>query len=214
MRLAVEWRVVYRGERFNSITHLVGASLAVVGLVLLVVQASRAGDARKLVSFSIYGATLVALYTFSTLYHSLKGTPKRIFRQLDHTAIYLLIAGTYTPVTLVVLRGQLGWWLLCAVWALAIVGAAQEFRHVKGERVLSVVIYVAMGWLGILAFRPLVAGLGPAGLAWLVGGGVCYTGGIAFYAFDKRLPVFHGIWHLFVLAGSIAHYVVVLAFIA
>ncbi|HEY3384696.1 MAG TPA: hemolysin III family protein [Vicinamibacterales bacterium] len=205
---------MYRGERFNSITHLVGASLAVVGLVLLVVQASRAGDARKLVSFSIYGATLVALYTFSTLYHSLKGTPKRIFRQLDHTAIYLLIAGTYTPVTLVVLRGQLGWWLLCAVWALAIVGAAQEFRHVKGERVLSVVIYVAMGWLGILAFRPLVAGLGPAGLAWLVGGGVCYTGGIAFYAFDKRLPVFHGIWHLFVLAGSIAHYVVVLAFIA
>jgi hemolysin III len=205
---------MYKGERFNSITHLVGAGLALVGLVVLVVRASLHGGAARIVSVSIYGATLLALYSFSTLYHSLRGTPKRVFRHLDHTAIYLLIAGTYTPVTLVVLRGRLGWGLFDAVWALAVVGVLQEFRHVRGERILSIAIYLAMGWIGITALRPLVAGLGAPGLAWLVSGGVCYTAGIAFYAFDTRLPVLHGIWHLFVLGGSIAHYVVVLFFVA
>jgi hemolysin III len=205
---------MYRGERFNAITHLVGASLALIGLVALVVVAGWHRDAWRVVSVSIYGASLLVLYTFSTLYHSLRGRAKRVFQQLDHTAIYLLIAGTYTPVTLVVLRGRLGWWLFGAVWGLAALGAIQEFRHVKGERILSVVIYVTMGWLAVFAFGPLVTALGPAGLAWLLAGGVLYTGGIAFYAFDRKLPVFHGIWHLFVMAGSIAHYVVILAFVA
>jgi hemolysin III len=203
---------MYHGERFNSITHLVGACLALAGAVTLVVFASLHGDARRIVSVSIYGASLLALYTFSTLYHSLKGRAKRVFRHLDHTAIYLLIAGTYTPLTLVVLKGRLGWWLFGAVWALAVIGAVQEFRKVKGERVLSVCLYVAMGWLGAIAFGPLARVIGPAGLAWLVGGGVFYTAGIAFYAFDRRLPLFHGIWHLFVLSGSVAHYVVVFTY--
>jgi hemolysin III len=203
---------MYHGERFNSITHLVGAGLALAGAVALIVFASLHGDAQRIVSVSIYGASLLALYTFSTLYHSLKGRAKRVFRHLDHTAIYLLIAGTYTPLTLVVLKGRLGWWLCGTVWALAVIGAVQEFRKVKGERILSVVLYVAMGWLGAIAFGPLARAIGPAGLAWLVGGGVFYTAGIAFYAFDRRLPLFHGIWHLFVLAGSVAHYVVVFTY--
>jgi hemolysin III len=203
---------MYHGERFNSITHLVGAALALAGAVVLIVLASLHGDARKIVSVSIYGASLLTLYTVSTLYHSVKGRAKGILRHLDHTAIYLLIAGSYTPFTLVVLGGRLGWWLFAAVWTMAAVGAIQEFREVKGERVLSVVLYVAMGWLAVVALGPLARALGTAGLAWMIGGGVFYTAGIAFYAFDRRLPVFHGIWHLFVLAGSVSHYIVILSY--
>jgi len=203
---------MYHGERFNSISHLVGACLALIGAVVLIVLASLHGDARKIVSLSIYGVSLLALYTSSTLYHSLKGRAKHVFRHLDHTAIYLLIAGSYTPLTLVVLGGRLGWSLFAAVWALAVIGIVQEFRKVKGERVISVVIYVTMGWLAVVALGPLARALGTAGLALLISGGVFYTAGIAFYAFDRRLPVFHGVWHLFVLAGSIAHYIVVLAY--
>jgi hemolysin III len=203
---------MYPGERFNSISHLVGACLALVGTVVLILLASLHGDARKIVSLSIYGVSLLALYTFSTLYHSLKGRAKHVFRHLDHTAIYLLIAGSYTPLTLVVLGGRLGWALFAAVWALAVIGVVQEFRKVKGERVLSVVIYVTMGWLAVVALGPLARALGTAGLALLISGGVFYTAGIAFYALDRRMPVFHGVWHLFVLAGSIAHYLVVLAY--
>jgi hemolysin III len=204
---------MYHGERFNSITHLVGAALALVGLVVLIVDAVLHGGAMKIVSVSIYGLSLLALYTCSTLYHSLRGAAKRVFQRLDHTAIYLLIAGTYTPLTLIVLRGRLGWWLFGIVWGLAAVGALQEFRHVKGERVLSLVIYIAMGWLAVVALRPLADALGPWGVAGLVAGGLSYTGGIAFYALDRRVPMFHGVWHLFVLAGSIAHYLVILALV-
>jgi hemolysin III len=203
---------MYPGERFNSISHLIGACLALVGGVVLVVLATRHGDAMKIVSLSIYGVSLLALYTFSTLYHSLKGRAKQVFRHLDHTAIYLLIAGSYTPLTLVVLRGRLGWALFAAVWVLAAIGVVQDFRKVKGERVLSVVIYVTMGWLAVLAIGPLARALGTAGFVGLLAGGVFYTGGIIFYALDRRQPVFHGIWHLFVLAGSVAHYVVVLTY--
>jgi hemolysin III len=205
---------MYHGERFNSITHLVGAALALVGLIALVVEAALHGGAAKIVSVSVYGGSLLVLYTCSTLYHSVRGAAKRFFRRLDHTAIYLLIAGTYTPIALVALRGSTGWWLFAVVWALAFVGILQEFRHVKGERVLSVVIYLAMGWVGVVAFKPLAQAIGPGGLAWLIAGGVCYTGGIAFYAFDRRVPVFHGIWHLFVLAGSAAHFIVIAGYLA
>jgi hemolysin III len=198
------------GERFNAITHLVGTILAVAGLVVLVVVSSLHRDPWRIVSVSIYGVSLVVLYTSSTLYHSASGRAKRVFRHFDHTAIYLLIAGSYTPLTLVSLRGRLGWWMFGTVWALAAIGALQEFRKVKGERILSVVIYVVMGWLAMVAIKPLAVALGPGGLAWLMAGGVFYTGGIAFYALDHKLPVFHGIWHLFVLAGSLAHFVVIL----
>jgi hemolysin III len=205
---------MYHGERFNSITHLVGAAFAVVGLVVLIVEAALHGGAVTVVSVSVYGASLVILYASSTLYHSLKGTAKRVFRRMDHVAIYLLIAGTYTPFALVSLGGRLGWWLFAAVWALAVVGMLQEFRPSKGNRSLSIVIYLAMGWVGILAFKPLAGALGTAGLAWLLVGGICYTAGMAFYALDRRVPSFHGVWHLFVLAGSLAHYIVVLRQIA
>ncbi|RPJ69587.1 MAG: hemolysin III family protein [Acidobacteria bacterium] len=204
---------MYPGERFNSITHLVGACLAFAGLVVLVVWAALYGDARRVVSFSIYGGTLLLLYTFSTLYHSFRGTAKRIFRYFDHGAIYLLIAGTYTPFALVGIRGRLGWSILTVVWSLAVAGILLEFRQRKGRRILAVVIYVTMGWLGVVAIRPLEAALGPAGLAWLLAGGVFYTTGIAFYATDKRLPIGHGIWHLFVLAGSVAHYLAILLYL-
>jgi hemolysin III len=205
---------MYRGERFNSITHLVGAVLALVGLIVLVVQAALHGGALRIVSASVYGASLLILYTSSTLYHSVKGAAKRAFRQLDHVAIYLLIAGTYTPFTLVVLGGRLGWWLFGAVWTLAVVGVLQEFRKAKGQRILSLVIYLGMGWVGILAFRPLAGALGTAGLVGLFGGGLFYTAGVAFYALDRKIPAFHGVWHLFVLAGSLAHYLVILSQIA
>jgi hemolysin III len=205
---------MYQGERFNSITHLVGAALALVGLVVLVVQAALHGGALRIVSASVYGASLLFLYTSSTLYHSVKGAAKRVFRQIDHVAIYLLIAGTYTPFTLVVLGGRLGWWLFGAVWTLALVGMLQEFRKAKGQRILSLVIYLGMGWIGVLAFRPLAGALGTAGLVGLFGGGLFYTTGVAFYALDRRIPVFHGVWHLFVLAGSLAHYLVILSQIA
>jgi hemolysin III len=200
---------MYPGERLNSITHLVGAVLALVGLIVLVVQAAVHGGAKTIVSVSVYGASLLILYTSSTLYHSLRGTAKRVFQHLDHVAIYLLIAGTYTPFTLVVLQGRLGWWLFGAVWALAVVGMLQELRKSKGRRILSVVIYVGMGWVGVLAVKPLAGALGTAGLVWLLVGGICYTGGVAFYALDRRVPVFHGVWHLFVLAGSLAHFFVI-----
>jgi hemolysin III len=200
---------MYRGERLNSITHMVGAALALVGLVVLIVEAALHGGAVTVASVSVYGASLLILYTSSTLYHSLKGTAKRVFQRLDHVAIYLLIAGTYTPFTLVVLKGRLGWWLFGAVWALAVVGMLQEFRKSKGHRVLSLVIYIGMGWVGVLAFKPLAGALGTAGLAWLLAGGVFYTSGVAFYSLDHRFPVFHGVWHLFVLAGSLAHFYVI-----
>ncbi len=205
---------MYHGERFNSITHMVGAGLALVGLVVLIVSSSLRGDAWRIVSVTIYGVSLLLLYVFSTLYHSLRGQAKRVFRHLDHTAIYLLIAGTYTPFTLVSLRGRLGWWMFGVVWGLAAFGALQEFRHVKGERILSIVIYVAMGWLAAIALGPLTAAIGRPAMAWVLAGGACYTGGIVFYLLDGKLPVFHGVWHLFVLAGSLAHYIAILGYVA
>lgn len=205
---------MYYGERFNSITHLVGAGLAVLGTVLLVVTAARLGDPWKIVSFSIYGAMLVALYVFSTLYHSVRGRAKAILQKFDHCSIYLLIAGSYTPFALVSLRGAWGWSLMGAVWALALVGIAQEIWFAKGARVLSLVIYLLMGWLAVVAVSPLWNALTPAGFAWLVAGGLCYTVGIVFYVADQRIRHGHGVWHLFVLGGSSCHFFTVLFFVA
>jgi hemolysin III len=205
---------MYYGERFNSISHLVGAALALAGSVLLIVLAARLGDPWKIVSFSIYGAMLVALYGFSTLYHSVRGRAKDILRKFDHCSIYLLIAGSYTPFALVSLRGPWGWSLLGAVWGLGLVGILQEIWFAKGARVLSLVIYVLMGWLALVAVEPLWQALTPAGFAWLVAGGVFYTVGIIFYATDHKVRHGHGLWHLFVLAGSICHFFTVLLYVA
>ena len=205
---------MYPGERFNSITHLVGTALALAGLVVLVVVAARQGDPWKIVSFSLYGATLFLLYGASTLYHSLRGRAKTIFRRLDHLAIYLLIAGTYTPFMLVTLRGGWGWSLFGVVWGLAILGMALEFLPRRRARVLSVVIYFLMGWLVLVALGPLWRALPLMGLVWLVAGGLFYTVGAVFYGLDEKLRHAHGVWHLFVLAGSASHYFAILYYVA
>jgi hemolysin III len=204
---------MYDGERFNAITHLAGAILALVGAVVLTVQASLDGDPWKVASVSIYGVTLVLLYSLSTLYHSLRGRAKNILRELDHDAIYLLIAGSYTPFCLVTLRGPWGWSLFGLVWGLAVLGALQELRPNNGPRILSVVIYVVMGWVALVATFPLLRALGSLGFAWLAAGGLFYTIGIVFYALDTRLTHAHGVWHLFVIAGSATHYVAILNYV-
>ena len=206
--------MMHRGERFNGYTHLAGAVLALAGAVALIVLGALKADPWRIVSFSVYGATLILLYLTSTLYHGLRGRAKAVFRKLDHCGIYLLIAGTYTPFALVTLNGPWGWTLFGAVWGLAALGIVQECSIAKGLRLTSLAIYVAMGWLALVAVKPLFAALGGTGFAWVVGGGLVYTAGIVFYVFDERVPHFHGIWHLFVMAGSGAHYVAIAAFVA
>jgi len=205
---------MYHGERFNSYSHLIGALLALAGAVVLIVIGALQGDVWKIVSFSIYGASLVLLYSVSTLYHSTRGGAKRLFQKLDHNAIYLLIAGSYTPFTLVTLRGPWGWTLFGVIWGLAAVGMLQESLLGKRTRTLSLVIYVLMGWVALVAVVPLIEALTPAGFAWLAAGGVIYTLGIAFYLYDEKFKHWHGIWHLFVVAGSAVHYVAILLYVA
>jgi hemolysin III len=204
---------MYYGEKFNALTHLVGAVLALVGTVVLIVLAALEGDPWKVLSVSIYGVTLVSLYSFSVLYHSLRGRARTILRELDHQSIYLLIAGSYTPFCLVTLRGPWGWSLLGVVWGLAVLGGMQELRPKSGARILSVVIYVVMGWVALVALIPLLKALSPAGFAWVAAGGLFYTIGIVFYALDARLAHAHGVWHLFVIAGSATHYVAILHYV-
>ena len=205
---------MYHGERFNSISHLVGASLAVAGAALLVTMATNQGDPWKIISFSVYGVMLVTLYVFSTLYHSARGRAKAVLQKCDHCSIYLLIAGSYTPFALVSLRGVLGWSLLGGIWALALVGIVQEIWFAKGARVLSLVIYLLMGWLALGAVVPLWQALTPSGFMWLAAGGVVYTVGIYFYVADSRIRHGHGLWHLFVLGGSACHFYTVLTYVA
>ena len=200
--------------QINGYSHLVGALLALAGSIVLIVLGSMTGDVWKIVSFAIYGTTLVLLYSFSTLYHSTRGRAKAVFRELDHDSIYLLIAGTYTPFALVSLRGYWGWSLFGVVWGLALVGIVQEIWYARGARVLSLVIYLLMGWVALVAVVPLVRALSWSGFAWLAAGGAVYTAGIVFYLYDDRFKHLHGIWHLFVLAGSAVHYVAILLYVA
>lgn len=202
-----------RGERFNSISHLAGAVLAAAGLAMLVTQAALQDDAWKVVGFSIYGSTLFLLYAASACYHGFRGRAKAVFQRFDHAAIYLLIAGTYTPFALVSLRGAWGWSLFGVVWGFAVVGIVQEFIPKRG-RAISVVLYIVMGWLALIALVPLLRALSPAGVTWLVAGGALYTLGVVFFALDQRLRFGHEIWHLFVLGGSGAHYFAVLRYVA
>lgn len=190
-------------------THGVGAVLAVVGLVALVATTARRGDAWGVVAVAVYGATLVMLYLASTLYHACgPSRAKQVFQHLDHGCIYLLIAGTYTPFCLVPLRGPWGWTLFGLVWGLAVVGLVLDVTARQRRRRLSLVIYLTMGWLIVVAIRPLLAALPAAALTWLGLGGVFYTGGVAFYVL-RRLRYHHAIWHGFVLAGSICHWVAI-----
>ena len=204
---------MYKGERFNSISHLIGAVFALAGAVVLVTFAASDGDVRKIVSFSVYGFTLFLLYLISTLYHSLSGRAKRIFMMLDHQAIYLLIAGTYTPYTLVTLKGTLGWSMFGAIWGLAALGIVLDALPRKGARVVPIFIYLVMGWLCLFALDPLLAALPPAGFRWLLAGGIFYTSGIVFFILDHWYPKCHWIWHLFVLAGSVSHYFAILLYL-
>ncbi len=196
----------------NAITHGVGAALALVGAIYLVVRASR-GSAWALFSCSLYATTLVLVYLCSTLYHSLVRTRARhVLLVLDHSAIYLLIAGTYTPFMLVSMRGRTGWTLLCIVWTLAVAGVVFKSIAVGRYPAASATVYLLMGWCIVFGARPLLNAISWHGMMWIAAGGVAYTLGIAFFAND-RLPYFHALWHLFVLAGSIAHYFAILLYV-
>lgn len=204
---------MYHGERFNAWTHLVGAILACLGAIWLLVLAALDGDLAKIVSVAIYGLSLILLYSISTLYHSLRGRTKLVMRKLDHLSIYLLIAGSYTPFCLVTLAGPWGWTLFGIVWGLAVIGMLQEIKPRSEARVLSLVIYAVMGWIVLVAVKPLLAALGGAGFAWLLAGGICYTVGIVFFVFDDRFRHWHGIWHIFVMVGSLLHFIAVLFYV-
>jgi len=200
-------------EVAHVVTHGVGLLLSILGLVVLVVVASARGDVWHVVSVAIYGSTLVLLYAASTFYHALHSPrAKAVFRVLDHATIYLLIAGTYTPFTLVNLRGGWGWALFGAVWGLAILGVVLEAAATHRGRILSLILYIGMGWLVAIAVKPLIASVATGGLILMVAGGLAYTGGVVFYAW-RSLPFNHAIWHVFVLAGSVCHYFAVLLFV-
>ncbi|MCA9939257.1 MAG: hemolysin III family protein [Anaerolineales bacterium] len=202
-----------REELLNSVTHGVGALLSVAGMFVLVVMAATHGDARRTWSFAIYGGSLILLYLASTLYHSVTYLPaKRILRIFDHSAVYVLIAGTYTPFLLVTMRGPLAWTLFATVWGMALVGIIYKAVAIHRYENLSTVLYVAMGWMGVLGFRQIAGGIDPAGIAWLLAGGVIYTAGVLFFAFPK-VPYNHAIWHLFVLGGSACHFLVMVRYV-
>ena len=203
------------GERFNSVTHLVGTVLSVAGVATLVTMAAMERDPYKIVSFAVYGAMLLVLYTISTLYHWVRSPrAKAVLQKCDHSAIYLLIAGSYTPFTLVTLRGPWGWSLFGVSWGLAALGIVQELTLGRRTRSVSMVIYVMMGWLALVAIRPLVSALPPAGTAWLLAGGLIYSAGIYFFINDERIRHGHGIWHLFVLGGSLCQFVSIARYVA
>lgn len=200
-------------ELFNSITHGAGMVLSLAALVLLIVFSSIYGSAGHVVSCTIFGVTLTLLYTASTLYHSIqRPRVKRVFKIFDHSCIYLLIAGTYTPFLLVTLRGALGWTMFGIIWFLAVSGVVLKVLFVHRFRIISTIAYVMMGWIIIFAIKPLADSLPSGGLAWLIAGGIAYTLGVVFYAW-KRLPFHHAIWHLFVLAGSLCHFTSVIFYV-
>lgn len=200
-------------EIFNALTHGVGAIFAVAALTLLIVFASLYGNAWHIVSVTIYGTTLVLLYLASTLYHSFTNEKlKDIFKLLDHSAIFLLIAGTYTPFMLVTIRGVLGWVLLSVVWVFAILGIILKIFFVGRFKIISTVFYLLMGWLIVVAMKPLIAALPVAGLRLLIAGGILYTLGSVFYI-RKSKAFNHGVWHLFVLGGSVCHFLSVLLYV-
>lgn len=200
-------------ERSNSISHAAGVVLSIAGLVLLVVFSALYGDAWNVVSLSIYGSTLIILYLSSTIYHSLRNVKmKSIFKLVDHISIFILIAGTYTPITLVGLKGAWGWSIFGAIWGIAILGTLYKIFFMGKHRIISVLLYVAMSFTIFVAIVPAVQKLPPYLIMWILIGGVCYLVGIIFYGV-KKIPYNHLIWHIFVLAGSIAHFFGMLFFL-
>lgn len=197
-------------EIFNSITHGIGALLSIAGLVILTVFAAKKGDAWHIVSFSIFGTTMVLLYLASTLYHSFtKESIKNLFARFDHSAIFLLIAGTYTPFVLTTIRGPFGWVMFGIIWALAVAGIVIRSIYLTRFRKLMMWLYLAMGWMFLIAIVPIVRNLPASSIVFLFIGGVCYSAGVIFYAW-RNLKYGHGIWHLFVMAGTIMHFFSVL----
>lgn len=200
-------------EILNAVTHGFGAALSMVGLVALIIVAHLYGNFWHRVSFSIFGASLLLLYLASTLYHSFRNEKaKYIFKICDHAAIYLLIAGTYTPFCLVILQGALGWTIFGIIWGLALIGITQQILFVKRFKVFSTICYIAMGWLIIFFIEPIAAALPVAGILWLVAGGLLYTVGSFFYLW-RKLSFNHVIWHLFVLGGSLCHFITIFCFV-
>lgn len=201
-------------ELANGLTHGLGLVLSVAGMVGLVVLTALHGTIWHVVGCTVYGTSLVLLYLVSTLYHSVRDPGwKRVLRRVDHMAIFLLIAGTYTPFTLVNLRGPTGWTLFALVWGLAVAGIAFKLRWGHRLEWVSLALYLSMGWLCVIAAKQIVATIPTGGLLWLLGGGLCYTFGTIFYALDHRWRYFHAVWHVFVLAGSGLHYVAVLLYV-
>ena len=208
---------MYYGERLNSISHLVGATLALVGLGALLTIGLQTGDPWVVMSFAVFGITMVPLYTMSTLYHSFRPAGlKRLFKIFDHVSIYLLIAGTYTPYMLVSLRDSNGWLIISIVWVLALIGILSEvFLSGRAVKVGQIVIYLAMGWACSFDFASLRLVIPETGLIWLVAGGLAYTTGVVFYVLDmaRKLTHAHGIWHFFVLAGSTCHFISIIGYV-
>ncbi len=201
-------------EIANAVTHGFGAGLFAAGAAVLVTLAVLRGDARHVLACSVYAITLVLFYSVSTLYHALRGPRvKRVFRILDHAAIYLLIAGSYTPFLLVSLRGVWGWSLFGLVWGLAVLGIVFKSRWTGRLPILSTALYVVMGWCIVVAWKPLIAALPPGGIAWLVAGGLVYSSGVVFYALDRKFRWAHPVWHVFVLVASACHFVAVLLYV-
>ncbi|HEU0265585.1 MAG TPA: hemolysin III family protein, partial [Geobacterales bacterium] len=203
-----------RQEWFNAVTSLSGLILALPATAYLIWLGYQSNDAIKLASFSIYGATLIFLYFSSTLYHANTGPRRSLFRQLDHMAIYLLIAGTYTPLALLALQGPWGWGIMGGIWGLAAAGMTFDLLGGGRRRRAEVVVYLLMGWLIIIAIRPLTAAISMNGLLWLLAGGIFYTGGVPLFIMGRSLRFSHGIWHLFVILGSAAHFLTILLFLA
>lgn len=200
-------------EIANSVTHGVGFLLALAALVVMVVFAAMRGTAWHIVACSVYGSTLVLLFASSTLYHSLPWPrTKAVLKIIDHSAIYLLIAGTYTPFLLISMRGPWGWSLFGIIWGLALVGVVFKVFFAGRFKVFSTLVYIGMGWMAVVAIRPLYLGLPRGGLLWLVAGGVLYTAGTIFYL-GRRIPFNHAIWHAFVLAGSLCHFLSVMLYV-
>lgn len=207
---------MYYGEKFNSITHLVGTVLSLMGLGALMAVSIPQKNSLLIISYAIFGITLVVLYAVSTLYHSFSHpTVKNIFQKLDHVAIYLLIAGTYTPYMLVSLWEGNGPLLLVLVWGLATIGILIDVFSTRRIEILQITIYLVMGWICIVDFSNLQAALPPAGMVWLTIGGIIYSVGIIFYVLDdmNKLRHSHGIWHLFVLMGSMCHFISIIVYV-
>jgi len=206
-------RYAHGDELASSVIHGIGILLSIAGLATLVTFAASYGGARALTASAVYGTSLILLYTASTLYHSVSGeAAKRLLRTLDHIAIFLLIAGTYTPFTLIALPGAWGWSLFGTIWTLALLGSALELGMLKRYRRFAVLLYVAMGWVGMVAFKPLLAHLQTGGMVLLIAGGAAYTLGVPFYLW-RRLPYHHAVWHFFVLTGSVLHFLAVLLYV-